>query len=270
MPMEVSIIVPTYNPGLYLFDCLNSVLAQDFNHDRFELVVVLNGEKEPFYNSIEAFLKTKIINYKLLFSPLKGVSNARNYGLDRINSKYVVFLDDDDILSMNFISSLYSSITSNSIVNSNVKTFTTDLNILGEDYISRCFNRCSKKRKYSLVKYRGFLSSVCAKMIPMVIINSFRFDNHLYLGEDAVFMFLISCNINQIRLTDNNATYYRRLRDGSASRKKQPIHIQLNNLFKSLWKYSAIYFSKPFKYDLGLYISRLAASIKCFLFELFA
>jgi glycosyltransferase involved in cell wall biosynthesis len=263
--MEVSVIIPTYKPGSYLFDCLNSILKQDFPKDKYELVLGLNGIKNPYFTDINSFFENSEVNYKLFYTQQKGVSHARNMALERINSKYVIFLDDDDILSNNFISGLYSKISANTIVATNVKTFFTDLNCLGDDYITRCYVKCYNKREYSLFNYRGFLSSVCAKMIPFDIINGFRFDEHLHVGEDAVFMFTISRNINNIKLSEQNIIYYRRLRQGSASRIKLTFFVRIRNLLQSLLKYSKVYFSEFNKYNFLLFISRLAAVVKCFL-----
>jgi glycosyltransferase involved in cell wall biosynthesis len=263
--MEVSVIIPTYKPGLYLFECLDSVVNQDFSKDKFEAVIVLNGEKNPYFENIESYFESRNINFKLLYTPVKGVSNARNIGLENIISKNVVFLDDDDILSTNFISNLYSSIYLNTIVVSNVKTFRADLNSLGDDYITRSYNKCYKKPEYSLFNYRGFMSSVCAKMIPIGIINGIRFDKYLSSSEDAAFMFTISCNVRNIKLADNDTIYFRRLRAGSTSRSNISFSGHFRNFLQIILKYSKVYFPMIYKYNILFYISRIVAASKCFL-----
>lgn len=267
--IEVSIIIPTYKPGSYLFDCLQSVINQDFPKSKFEIVVVLNGTENTYLPEIESFIENKKVNYRLLYTPQKGVSNARNLALDSVDSKFIVFLDDDDMLSSNFISSLYSSIYLNTIVVSNVKTFITNINILGDDYITKCYIKCYDRPKFSLFRYRGFLSSVCAKMIPRNVIGEFRFDRNLHYGEDAVFMFTISCNIWNIKLDEDNAIYFRRLRQGSSSRMKLTLWTGTRNMLINLFKYSVIYFSAIKKYNFLLYLSRLAATLKYYSMGLF-
>ena len=171
--MEVSVIIPTYRPGSYIYDCLQSVLNQDFSSEKFEIVIVLNGERNPYFDEINSYFKNKRVNYRLLYTNQKGVSFARNLALDNLKSEYVVFLDDDDILTVNFISGLFSKISFETIVVSNLKTFVTDLDCLGSDYMNRSFIKCKNRHKFSLFSYRGFLSSACAKMIPFEVINSF-------------------------------------------------------------------------------------------------
>jgi glycosyltransferase involved in cell wall biosynthesis len=267
--MEVSVIIPTYKPGSYLFDCLHSVVAQDFSRDKFEIVIVLNGEKNPYYESIESFFSDKDVTYKLMYTPQTGVSNARNLALDNILSRYIVFLDDDDILSVNFISLLYLKASQNYIVVSNVKTFFSHLDMLGDDYITRSYNDRLKGGKYSLFKYRGFLSSSCAKMIPRDLIEEFRFDKSLNYGEDALFMFMISCNIKGITLADENAIYFRRIRRGSASQSNLTLGSRSQSMFLKLSKYSSVYLRSIRKYNFMLYVSRIAATMKVFIIYYF-
>jgi glycosyltransferase involved in cell wall biosynthesis len=267
--MNVSVIIPSFKPGLYLFDCLNSIINQDFNTDNFELVIVLNGQKDPYFELIHGFLENKKTNFRLLYTPVKGVSSARNFALDNIKSEYIVFLDDDDLLSENFLSSLYSGVSSDTIVASNLKTFFPDLKNLKDNYVSRAFNKCKNGRKYSLFNYSTFLSNACGKMIPMSIINGFRFDENLALHEDAIFMFKISRNIRLIRLADKNAVYYNRLRKGSASRRDITPSNQIRNLLRCLYAYTFIYFSNWPRYNFLLYVSRIGGTFKFYLYKFF-
>jgi glycosyltransferase involved in cell wall biosynthesis len=262
--MDVSVIIPTFSPGFYLYDCLSSLLVQNFDHKRFEILIVLNGERDPFYDDINSFCRDKDIITKLLYTSGKGVSNARNLALANIGSEYVVFLDDDDILSPGYISDLYSRVSSESVVVSNFKTFTTDLTMLGDDYVSKCYEACSNGRRYSLFNYRGFLSSACGKMIPKDIIDKFEFDKSLKYSEDAVFMFAISCNIKDIILSGREAIYYRRLRENSVSQSSLTFFFRFRRMLILLSRYTRAYLSAPSKYNMLFYLSRLAATMKYF------
>jgi len=260
--MEISVVIPTYRPGIYLFECLNSVINQDYPHDNFEIIIVLNGDKYPYFTEIELFIQDKKTQFQLIYSQQKGVSNARNIALDNTSSTYIVFLDDDDILSSNYLSLLYSDISYDSITVSDVKTFFNDLSMLEDDYISKCYHKCKNGKKYSLFKYRSFLSSSCAKMIPRSIIDNFRFDKNLNYGEDGVFMFAISCNIRDVRLANENAIYYRRMRSGSVSRTTLSLMARIRILMLKLFTFSFVYLKAINRYNLLLFLSRIAAAIK--------
>ena len=43
----LTVIIPTYIPKDYLWDCLDSIEKQSLDKDKFQVIIVLNGEKEP-------------------------------------------------------------------------------------------------------------------------------------------------------------------------------------------------------------------------------
>lgn len=102
-------------------------------------------------------------------------------------------------------------------------------------------------------------------MIPRNLIDEFRFDKSLYYGEDALFMFVISCNIKSIKLADENAIYYRRIRQGSASRSNLNFGTQFHAMWLKIFKYSAVYVRAIRRYNFLLYASRIAATLKVFI-----
>lgn len=262
--MKISVIIPTYKPGDYIWDCFQSLQNQSCSSDSFEVVVVLNGDKEPYYGKIENYLKNSKLHFKLIFTHEKGVSNARNVGIDYAQSKqadYILFLDDDDMLSSSFIADCLSKANPNQIVVCNSKTFrnTTD-NVFGEDYISRCYNR-NKDKKYNIFNYRCFFSSVCAKLIPVRIIGDTRFDTRFKIGEDSLFGFAISKNIDKCILAEEESIYFRRIRQGSASRSKPSLKFKLKNYSRLIVSYTRIYFSDIREYNFLFFISRIIASL---------
>ena len=52
MNPKISVIIPTYNPEDYLWDCLGSLEQQNLSKEYFEVIVVLNGEQEPYFSLI--------------------------------------------------------------------------------------------------------------------------------------------------------------------------------------------------------------------------
>ena len=264
--MEISVIIPTFTPGSYIFDCLDSIRNQSFNKDKFEVIIVLNGPKDPFYNDLLRYVEgNKILNFLILYTEIKGVSHARNLALDNIYSKYIVFMDDDDIVTSNYLEALYNGADEDVIAVSNVRTFREDLDDLGDDYISKCFKRLKYNQKYDIFKYRGFLSSVWGKIIPAKTIGENRFNPNFKIGEDSLFIFSISNRIKKIAVCEDNVIYYRRIRDGSATRSSTGIDETLINAFNSIISYTRIYLYKPFQYSSLVYFSRsIAIAIEVF------
>ena len=234
--MNISIIIPTYKPGSYLKDCLESINNQTMDKKCFEVIIVLNGVIKPYIEYIYSLTKMYDFNSVVIPTETPGVSNARNLGLSRTQGEYVCFIDDDDKISPSY---LYSKATPNNIVASNVKAFYNNSNKTENDYIASAYKKLiNKNSPLSVFKGRKFMSSSCCKIISRRIIQDVRFDTNLKIGEDSVFMAKISKKVKSIVLSDSSAIYYRRLRAGSASRVKQPILKKCNIVCKLLKKYT--------------------------------
>lgn len=237
--MNISIIIPTYKPGSYLKDCLESINNQTMDKKCFEVIIVLNGVIKPYIEYIYSLTKMYDFNSVVIPTETPGVSNARNLGLSRTQGEYVCFIDDDDKISPSYLENLYSKATPNNIVASNVKAFYNNSNKTENDYIASAYKKLiNKNSPLSVFKGRKFMSSSCCKIISRRIIQDVRFDTNLKIGEDSVFMAKISKNVKSIVLSDSSAIYYRRLRAGSASRVKQPILKKCNIVCKLLKKYT--------------------------------
>ena len=91
MSNSVAVIIPCYNYGRFLADCLESVLAQTAKPA--EVLVVDDGSTD---NTHEVCKRYKSVRY--IWKENGGVSSARNLGLKKSSAEYVMFLDADDVL----------------------------------------------------------------------------------------------------------------------------------------------------------------------------
>lgn len=87
----VSIIIPCYNYGKYLGECLDSVMAQ--TQKNIEIVVVDDGSTDT--------TKEVALNYpvKYIYQENKGLSAARNTGIREARADYIMCLDADDLIT---------------------------------------------------------------------------------------------------------------------------------------------------------------------------
>ena len=78
--IHISVIIPTYKPQAYLWECLDSMVAQTFPKEEFEVILVLNGCSEPWRSEIEDYIARKMqgMHIQFLHTEQGGVSNARN------------------------------------------------------------------------------------------------------------------------------------------------------------------------------------------------
>lgn len=255
--IKISVIVPTYTPTAYIYECVNSLYTQSFPLDDFELIVILNGELDGYRNLLEEIYRKKPDKFQMsIFETEKaGVSGARNIGIENAIGEYLFFLDDDDVLSSNYLADMYNLASNDCIVASNVYSFCDVINEKNYDYLT--YTKLGKELFYN----RKYLSNSCCKLISRKIIGDRRFDVSFSNGEDALFMFSISDKIKNIKVA-KESIYYRRIRKGSASRKKVSTMLKLRRIGRQQLAYIKIYFSKPFKYSFLLLLSRLVAVYK--------
>ena len=93
--VQISIIVPIYKVEKYLVRCVESLIAQDFLS--LEIILIDDGSPDRCGEICDNYAKkdARIIAYH---KPNGGLSDARNYGLERAHGEYVLFVDSDDYL----------------------------------------------------------------------------------------------------------------------------------------------------------------------------
>lgn len=103
----VSVIVPVYNVDRYLHRCIDSIIAQDY--ENLEIILVDDGSTDSSPVICDDYA-SKDSRIKVYHRENRGVSSARNFGVEASNGKYVSFIDSDDYIASNFISTLYGKI----------------------------------------------------------------------------------------------------------------------------------------------------------------
>lgn len=262
--MKISVIIPTYKPKEYIWECLDSLVEQTFCKDDFEVIIVLNGCCEPWKEEIETYIASKMreMNVNFIQTDTPGVSNARNIALDNAKGEYVTFIDDDDLVSPKFLEDLYNNASPNTVSLCYPYAFNDgDISIQLPYRITEAYDYCVKNNKTTLnSKARKFFSGPCMKLIPMSFIQDRRFDVRFKNGEDSLFMFLISDKISKLNFTSKNAVYYRRIRIGSANSNLSTFSKRISHSKKMISEYCKIY-SKG-KYNKIFFLTRILAAIK--------
>lgn len=264
--IDISLIVPTYNPGKYLFECLESICKQTFPSNRWEIILILNGNVDQYKTTIKQYLKEFIephFNITFITTKIASVSNARNIGIEKAKGTYFCFIDDDDIISPTYLEKLFYLANETNLVISNVYSFiNTPIEKRENFFICKQLRNINKIRYKSFFHYRSFLAFPVAKIIHKNIVGNRRFDIRFKNGEDALFITSISDRITNIIFTDEDAIYYVRERIGSASRKKISKIKLLIDSIRLIGAYLYVYINNPFKYSLPLFLSRIPGVIK--------
>lgn len=267
---KISVIIPTYKPQAYLWECLDSLLVQTFPKEDFEVILVLNGCAEPYKSKIEHYIVEKMqgMNVNFIHTEVGGVSNARNIALDQVKGSFITFLDDDDFVSPKFLDLLYKSANEETIALCYPYAF-NDGNLAKQlPYrLTNVYEQLYKKKNWRVSsKARSFFSGPCMKLIPVNVIRERRFDIRFKNGEDSLFMFLISDKFKNISFTSKEAVYYRRYRQDSAIYVHRSKKDRLHNSQLMLREYINIYLKGG--YSNLFFLTRLLAELKCITFDL--
>ena len=105
-PVDVSVIICTYNRCDLLQKSLASVFAQDSGGVRFELIVVDNNSTDETRRVCQSFLARRRLPMRYLFEPRQGVSYARNRAIACAKAPILAFSDDDVCVTASWVANI--------------------------------------------------------------------------------------------------------------------------------------------------------------------
>ena len=192
---DLDIIIPAYNVEKYVRECLESVVRQktDFS---FRAIVIDDGSTDNTGKIIDEFSKYE--NFKIVHQENKGHSGSRNAGLKLLESKYVMFVDSDDLL--------YDEHSIDSILK---KATQLDADIVHASYIK--FNRSREIKfmyadeKMSVNQIRGH---TCFKAIRSKFFKNVKFPEQ-YWYEDSIMRQIIFDLADSDKLYGSSSMLYR-------------------------------------------------------------
>lgn len=215
----VNVIVPVYNCEKYLGKCIDSILKQTYKS--LVVIIINDGSSDSSYEIAERFSKLDK-RIKLINQENKGVSAARNNGLQNSAGKYILFVDADDYIENNMIQLLVNAsekynaqITSSGLF---IEECSTDH--LGKVLESIAFDdgkiiilnneelRCVFPEKLITAVFH----SAFAKLYRLDYIkqNNALFDPDLSLGEDYLFNLPLFRNIDKYVYIAKPLYHYKR------------------------------------------------------------
>lgn len=200
MNPKISVIVPVYNKVSRIEACLQSVLAQDFND--YELLIINDGSTDGSDVICCKYAKNMAARIQYIDKENGGVSSARNVGIDTARGEYLCFVDADDTMKPNFLTTLINT-------------------AFGYDIITGSHGDDREWRGRDIAVYvdtvgRSMLgTSVWGKIYRKALLddNDIRFDESVRFGEDTLFNLAVWSKVEAIRsLPYELYDYYRERR----------------------------------------------------------
>lgn len=107
---KISVIIPAYNVGEYVEECLRSLIAQTY--DNIEIIVVDDGSTDGTYAVCDR-IRQEDGRIRLFRKQNGGISSARNLGLKNASGDYFMFADSDDVTHPQLCELLMKALTDN-------------------------------------------------------------------------------------------------------------------------------------------------------------
>lgn len=253
---KVSVIIPMYNAEEYIWQCLQSVMNQIYRE--LEIIVIDDGSTD---RSLEICRELYAVDnrIKILVQENRGVSSARNKGLEAASGKYVLFVDSDDAIHPSLIHTYVKQgekdgielMFCNCIMISSLEMEKKIKKTSGSWYeVKWKTAKETESREWFYKKYNQELHRIGGKMIRFDFIEDQRFDERLFIGEDTVFMYNLICR-NICMACLERGWYYYRVRADSIT--------HVDNSGKIRQKYRASKIMRNQEYQLG----QMSGALKC-------
>lgn len=215
----ISIIVPVYNATTHLDKMINSIIYQTYKD--WELLLINDGSID---NSLEICQKYSEV-YKNIFTfsqKNKGVSAARNLGINKARGKYICFVDSDDWVDDNYLEVFINHMDENTMIVQDYKRILDNGNkIIGYNngYNNEIF-RIPKDINKIISEYKFIQGYPWNKLFirKLIIDNQIYFIENINLGEDEIFYYEYLKFINKIIFINHNTYNYRASPDSLTSK----------------------------------------------------
>lgn len=112
--INVSVIIPNYNYGRYIEECINSVIESEFDHSKVEIVIVDDASTDNSIEVIKNIINSTEVKIKLINKSCNsGLAKSRNEGIKNADGDYLFFLDSDNYIKKDCIQKHYNFLYKN-------------------------------------------------------------------------------------------------------------------------------------------------------------
>ncbi len=241
----LSFIIPCYNHGHYLSDCLKSIYSQ--SNPNWEVIIVNDGSTDDSLSIANEWL-TKDNRFSLINKPNGGLSSARNAGILKAKGTIFCFLDSDDLILSDMCDIIIKSVDNNK-----------ELNIFQSGYryiygvnkdVLRVVQPENRTTLFPDILNQNFGPIHSFFFRREVFDHVYYFDTSLKSAEDWDFLIrVMKSGINDIYVIDKVLVDYR-IDDNSMSRNAFRMYEALKNVSFSAVKFdSRLSDTLPFNID---------------------
>lgn len=108
---KISVVVPVYNSEKYIKKCVESLLNQTYND--LEVILVDDGSTDKSEEILNSYIESYRDKVKFYKKEHSGLSDTRNYGVEKTTGTYICFVDSDDYVDINLFETLKEDMENN-------------------------------------------------------------------------------------------------------------------------------------------------------------
>lgn len=204
----VSIIIGMYKGEKYIKECIESVLDQDYSN--IEVLLIDDGSPDKCGEIADNYKKNDP-RVKVVHQKNAGVSISRNVGLDLSKGEYICIIDQDDVISKNYVSYFYGLIVDNDADIALTPTADKFFGTLNEDNSQDEVVVWSGERTSVEMLYHKIIIAPWNKMISKKLLddNNVRFNPNFFGGEGFAFSVEAYQYANRIAVGRKKVYHYR-------------------------------------------------------------
>lgn len=260
---KITVVIPVYNVEKYLKQCLDSVVNQSIFKE-LEVICINDASTDKSLEILNNYSK-KYENFKIIdLKENRGVSGARNIGIENSTCEYITFLDSDDFIEGKMYQKMYEKIIQekSDIVECNYSIYKDNKKQKikkfydKENYLKTEINNW---KEYLLVSTHGGTKLIKKDVI---IKNNLKFPKKLYY-EDNYFFFILKLLSDKVSVINETYYNYRRENENSTTLKKD------NYRFYDRLETSKMLINDAQKLNKELYNDEITEEIEYRFFELY-
>lgn len=182
----ISMIVSMYSGEKYIKECIESIVKQDYTN--LEVILVDDGSPDNCGKIADEYAE-KDARIQVIHQENTGVSVARNAGLEKATGEYVCIIDQDDIISENYVSYFYSLIRENNAQISLTPTADKFFESPQKDTSDDSVQVWTGEKTAIEMLYHKIIIGPWNKMISrkLLVNNGVKFNPELFGGEGFAF-----------------------------------------------------------------------------------
>ena len=214
---SVTVIIPFKSNLEYLFISLKSAINQ--NYENFKIIIVYDNEDKSDLFKIKKHIKNKNKNKSQFISIIVnnknlGAGYSRNKAIKKINTKYIAFLDSDDLWKKNKLKAQIFFMQKNNYVFTHTSYY----------MINKIGHLISSRKAKSIITFEELLRSCDIGLSTVILETNFIKKNKYYFPkiktkEDFVLWLKILKNTKLVNGLDMKLTYYRKTKNSLSSSK---------------------------------------------------